>query len=878
MKTSTRIGFILLGASILVPPVTLAEPGVPASSVRTMLDVDWYEPGERSKYYRTHGLWDDEDLLTDDHRLEAALVIGDLRDESLLTEDVSPWLAGQWLAARGELEAALAQLERSEEPRRHLLRGDILFDLGREDEARAAWEAMVPGDTPASRTDAVTAVRRLAELDLAQGDAYRRLMQAYGAVREASPLDWTARFQEAELLLEKYNPALANEAIREVLELNPRLGAAWLMLGQLSLMRFDFEDAENVVAALRDLSPNHPMADILEGEALLMQKEPREALLRGQRVRLELPTWKEGIILELMALAVLEDPDLDPMMSRFESLAPGSPEAAYRTGAILSFQRQYKESDRWLRRALEIRPGWVEPWIELGLMQWQDARMDDALETLRRANELDEFNRRSANSLALLEELSSYETVETPYFLVRYEPGIDALLVREMMPRLESVYEDTVTAFGSVPERRTVIELYPDHERFAVRIIGMPDIHTIAACTGPCIAMESPRKGVPSKNMTIYDWERVLRHEFAHTVNLAQTDYRVPLWLTEAAAVWMEPGPRKWETTRMLADELQAGTLLDMDELTWAFVRPRRPQDRSLAYAQSNWMLEFLIERWGDDALRILMEGIREGLGFPTALEQVTGLDVEAFRLAFLQWAQAQVEGWGLAAEPTLASLLAGEDAEVALLERQDSERAHYLRGLQKDIGRPADSGKQATALMDTAAPASIDDDVVLEQLLASHPNHPDVLEAALRRFIEGATLPGHESIDLARAYIQIRPDDPLGHTVVVRWHIDRDEPGQAADALSVLVDQEEYDPMVARKLSRQMRLAGRFEEGAVAMDRAVGISPYDPELREEAAAAAIEAGTMEVALRHMDALVTLEPDEPMHRRRLEALKAMLQQ
>lgn len=878
MKTSTRFGFILLGTSILVPPVTLAEPGVPAPSVRTMLDVDWYEPGERSRYYRTHGIWDDEDLLTDDHRLEAALVIGDLRDDNLLTENVSPWLAGQWLAARGELEAALAQLEQSEEPRRHLLRGDILFDLGREDEARAAWEAMAPGDTPASRTDAVTAVRRLAELDLAQGDAYRRLMQAYGAVREASPLDWTARYQEAELLLEKYNPALAYQTIREVLELNPRFGEAWLLLGRLSLMRFDFDETEDVVAALRDLSPNHPMADILEGEALLMQKEPREALLRAQRVRLELPTWKEGMILELATMAVLEDPDLDPMMQRFEGQYPGSAEGAYHTGSVLSFQRQYEASDRWLRRAIEIRPGWPAPWIDLGLMQWQDARMQDALETLRRASELDEFNRRSANSLALLEELSSYETVETQHFLVRYEPGIDALLVREMMPRLESVYEDTVTAFGSEPERRTVIELYPDHARFAVRIIGMPDIHTVAACTGPCVAMEAPRKGVPSKNMTIYDWERVLRHEFAHTVNLAQTDYRVPLWLTEAAAVWMEPGPRKWETSRMLADELQAGTLLDMDELTWAFVRPRRPQDRSLAYAQSNWMLEFLIERWGDDALRILMDGIRDGIGFPAALKEVTGLEVEAFRMAFMQWAQQQVVSWGLATTPSLASLLAGEAAEEASLERQQSEHAHYLRGLHQNIGRPAELGEQTPVFMDPAAPASIDDDEILEQLLASHPNHPDVLEAALWRFTEGATLPGHESIDLARAYIQVRPDDPLGHTVVAGWHIDRDEPGQAADALSVLVDQEEYDPMVARKLSRQLRLAERFEEGSMAMERAVGISPYDPELREEAAAAAIEAGAMESARRHMEALVALEPDEPRHQRRLQALQTMLQQ
>ncbi|MAT82212.1 MAG: hypothetical protein CMJ29_11290 [Phycisphaerae bacterium] len=867
---------LLLCCTGLIAPNASADPGVPAASLRAMLDVDWYAPEERSNYYRTHGLWDEQDLVTDDHRLEAALVIGDYRDETLLTEDVSPLLAGRWLAARGDLEAALERLDASEEPRRHLLRGDLLIDLGRSEEARRAWESMKPGTIAASRTDAVTAVQRLASLDRAQAGAYRTLMQAYASVRDTAPLDWTSKFQEALLLKEKYNPRDAHEAVLEVLALNPRHGEAWLLLGRLALMRFDFDAASAIAESLRDLSPDHPMADILDGEALLMQKDPHAALERARKVRLQLPHWKEAMVLELSAMAVLDDPDLESMMNRFEVRYPGSPAAAYGTGSVLSFQRHYADSDRWLRRAIEIRPSWPAPWIDLGLLQWQDARMEDAMESLRRARELDDYNRRAKNSLEVLEELASYETVETPHFIVRYKAGIDELLVREMLPRLESVYVDTVEAFGAEPDRKTVIELYPDHERFAIRIIGMPDIHTVAACTGPCIAMEAPRKGVPSKNMAIYDWERVLRHEFAHTVNLAQTDYRVPLWLTEGAAVWMEPGPRNWDTCRMLAEELQAGTLLEMDELTWAFARPRRPQDRSLAYAQSNWMLEFLIEGWGKDSVKRLMDGIRTGQGFPSALRGVTDLEVEAFRDQFLQWAHDQVHSWGLSPEPSLASLLAGADAEIAVRERRSAEYAYYLRSLEDSIGRPDRRQDRPPVAQTMSGPVRIDDDSQLEMLLEAHPEHPDVLEAALSRMLEGADLSGLEIVDLARRYIVQRPSDPLGHVVIARTFEALDQPDEAVDALTVLVDQEEYDPMVARRLSRALRLAERYEEGARVMERSVGISPYDPQLREEAAAASIEAGAMESAMRHMEALASLEPDEPKHVRRLEALRKMM--
>ena len=128
----------------------------------------------------------------------------------------------------------------------------------------------------------------------------------------------------------------------------------------------------------------------------------------------------------------------------------------------------------------------------------------------------------------------------------------------------------------------------------------------------------------------------------------------------------------------------------------------------------------------------------------------------------------------------------------------------------------------------------------------------------------------------MARRYIELRPSDPLGHMVIARKFEALDQPGQAVDSLTVLVDQEEYDPMVARRLSRALRLAERYREGADVMERSVGISPYDPQLREEAAAASIEAGVMEAALRHLEALAALEPDEPKHARRLDALRKMM--
>src|SRR5690606_36959197 len=102
-------------------------------------------------------------------------------------------------------------------------------------------------------------------------------------------------------------------------------------------------------------------------------------------------------------------------------------------------------------------------------------------------------------------------------------------------------------------------------------------IHTVAAATGPLIAMEVPRVG--KRNMGEYDWLRVFRHEYAHTITLSKTKNRIPHWFTEAAAVYSENAPRDFSRAQLLTQALLNGTLFDMREINLAFTRmDSRPQ------------------------------------------------------------------------------------------------------------------------------------------------------------------------------------------------------------------------------------------------------------------------------------------------------------
>lgn len=125
----------------------------------------------------------------------------------------------------------------------------------------------------------------------------------------------------------------------------------------------------------------------------------------------------------------------------------------------------------------------------------QSGRTDRARAALAEAARLDPFNKRSTFSLTLLEEMKEWRTFEGRHFVVRCKPGPDEVVAAMMPDALDRMHADVAARFGHEPAERTVIELMPDHRMFGVRITGMPWIHTMAACTGPVIALEVPREG-----------------------------------------------------------------------------------------------------------------------------------------------------------------------------------------------------------------------------------------------------------------------------------------------------------------------------------------------------------------------------------------------
>lgn len=889
---------MLLGAAATTDRATARQlvPDVPppAEAVTTAIDAKWLTDDERKDLRVLHGRWSSADLDTPRRAALAALETWDL-DAPALSDPAVPaaWRAEAFLR-RGRLNEAFGTVAGDESPGAVAVRAEVLFWLGRRDEALAAarsLDRLLDGGAEGSADDIVAAARaamirgRLEPRDVAD---WQRVLDALGRARQAiDRLHWPSLLAEGTLLAEKHHEELAIPALAQALSLGPKSSEIWYQLGLLAVDRFIFEDAERAVRALARIRAGHPLGLLLEASLALQRRDPELADQALTKLLRREPTMP--MALALRAATDAERHDLDgakAWLAKLEAVAPGNALGPLVVGRQLADVRQYDDAAEFLQEAIRRAPNWSDAHIALGLLETQTARDDRARAALTEAMRLDPFNKRAQNSLTLLGELADYVRFEGKHFIVRCKPGADEIIASMMPAALDAMHETVTARFQYEPPERTIIDLMPDHASFAVRITGMPQIHTIAACTGPMIAIEVPRQGPRTKHLGLFDWLKVLRHEYTHTVTLAQTRNRIPHWLTEAAAVSMEFAPRDWGTCQMLARELEQGTLFNLDSINWGFVRPIRPQDRALAYAQGHWMVEFMNERFGQDALVKLLGIYRGGAPESRAVPEALGVTREAFYRSFLAWAREQVRSWGLAPVPRLEDIVVAERSRDPMLKAQfDEATAASLRETAErigaGIGEPGDPKRDRLAggewSRPNLAPFEVDD-AVMGRWLGEYPNHPDILERALRRSVErlgGAPL-DPLTLDLLHRYMLARPVDPFPHRLLAKRELASEDPTRAIPHLVELDRREEHDNAYALELARLYRSSGDAARASASAERAVRMDPYDPAIRELAAAVAIEAKDLELARRHVWALTRIEPDQPQHRARLAKLDELL--
>jgi tetratricopeptide (TPR) repeat protein len=692
---------------------------------------------------------------------------------------------------------------------------------------------------------------------------------------------WPARLAAAELLLGKHNLPEAKEDFERALEINPHAPEARIGLGRIALEKWDFQEVEKQVeAALLD-NPRSVAARVLLADTRMTERRYGDAEASATEALETNPRSIEA--LSVLAAAQLRQNKKDAYDRTLKDIADINDRCArlhHALGTWLAAGRQFSEAETQLKKAIDLAPWWPELRTSLGEVYMELGEEARARRELEDAFTLDSFNARTHNVLNLLDELDAFARRETEHFIIKYDEEKDGILADYFADALDQIYRDVCEDFDARPDFKTLVEIFPDHMGLSVRITGRPFIATVGACSGRVIAMQAPRGRAPFGR---FNWSTVLRHEFTHVVTLAATDNRIPHWMTEGMAVFAEPGPRSWAAKQVLSDAVRQDRLFTLESIDWGFMRPRRPDDRHLAYAQSEWMIEYAIERYGYRIFAEFLTAFRDRLTQGEAFEKVLKTDPARFFEDFRAWAAKHVEAWALPVydwpdeEKVLDALKKRRDdprlwaqlAEIKYNEGElDEARQHADRALDDNpnfvpalrilsrtliarmLGEKDEAGRRDW--MREAEPH-------IRRLARCHPHDAETL--LFVGYLEQVREQWNEAIAALSAYQRRMPENPDSFRRLAGIYLQQDRTDDALRELKQLARLVEDEPFVARTIAE---IHADRDEPAVAARwyrRALESNPYDRAIHEGLAASQLLAGDLDAARREYETIVRYWPE-----------------
>ncbi|MFH1109071.1 MAG: tetratricopeptide repeat protein [Planctomycetota bacterium] len=711
--------------------------------------------------------------------------------------------------------------------------------------------------------------------------AYTRLDRTY----------WPARIAAGDLLRERFNNDEEDGSVSDyqaALRINPNLCEAQVGLGEVALDGWQFEEVERRAELALKVNPNFAPAIHLLAKKLILERRYEQAQEPCERALKVNPNDLVALSLSAAASACRYD---RAGVAQMQALAAAiNPRCAmfHRTlGDALSGIRQYAASEEEYRKAIELDGTDVNARTELGMMYMQWGLEEKARDALDAAWALDPYNQRTKFTLDLLDRLHKFARYETPHFVVKYDAERDAGLGEYVATYLEPIYDAVTTDFETPLTDKTIIEIFPTHRAFGVRITGKPWIHTVGASTGRIIALASPRESTDL--MGRYNLARVLKHEFTHTVTLAATDNRIPHWFTEGLAVFEEDAPRPFGWCELLADAVRRDRLFTLESIDWGFIRPRRPADRQMAYAQSEWMVEYIVERFGYDMIQTMVKAFRGGRTQSQVFTEQLGVESETFNRDFHDWAYAQVPRWNCRFDLTspedlkeLRALAAKDDAGAGVfgrLARAELDEADYewsmaaaRRALSLDENERHGLEVLASVLtllsqkeMSEAGKRGYEDEALplLERLSRVNPD-----SRAAAKHWAAITLRRKEwdrAAEALQRLQQLCPIDPASWGGLAGVYLERGEDDRALPQLLELARIEQNDADVARKAATILRRRGDLREAQYWFRQALSIDPSSVELHQAMGDVSMQSGDSEAALREYKTLTDLQPTNVKH-------------
>jgi len=523
--------------------------------------------------------------------------------------DAAAALAAPAAAAAPTGEAALAW-------------GLILFEQGKKTEARRVLAPVASGSRGAATADDLLRVARAARALGQVRTANALFREAVAASAKDPVLVAAANTSWGELFLDIHDPANAAASFRAALE----VAASWAPAHAGLARALANENPPAAAAAARralEIDPTLAGAHVFLARRALDADRPAEARGHLGRALAANPNSAEA-----HAVAAAID-YVDGRAAGYEASAARALAVnpvygdLYRTvAAHAASHYRYEDAVVLAKQAVALEPDNPGTQADLGLHLLRVGDERGARRALETAFRADAYDVITYNLLQMLDSLDSFRAFEAGSVTVKLDPDEAPALRHYAVPLVRDAMTQMAQRYGFEPQGPILVEIFPKHDDFAVRTLGLPEmLGALGACFGRVVTLDSPRARPPG----VFNWQATLWHEMAHVFTMQLSRYRVPRWLTEGISVY-EEGLRRPEWARdselAFAKAWADEKILSLADLNSGFTRPDMVE---LAYFQASLVVSLIATQHGHVALTTMLRAYADGADTEAALRKATG-------------------------------------------------------------------------------------------------------------------------------------------------------------------------------------------------------------------------------------------------------------
>ena len=627
----------------------------------------------------------------------------------------------------------------------------------------------------------------------------------FQSAAKASPADALIRLRWGELFMETYQYQDALELFQEALTLDADNDFARIGAARALMESFESDTRKYILQVVENA--NASVGAMYQAKLLLARMAMESSDLENAIVILHeadsLASSAEFPRIELYALLatmdLLEGNGNSDWIDKALAVNPLYGDIYAIPGYFFWISRRYREAIDLFSKAIEIKPDHWIAHMELGINLLRDNQVTRARQHLEIAYQGDPYNPKSVNTLRLLDTFNDYDLINSPAqppadgfprMIFRLHKDESPVLVSYAEKLAEKGIREFTERYQFQAKEPVIIEIYPNHDDFVVRTIGMPGVGILGATFGYVFAMDSPSDHPNNE----YHWGTTLWHELAHVFTLETTDHLIPRWYSEGISVYEEwrYGPIKG--IRIPVNVLAAmaeGKFLPIDELDGGFIRPSYNEQVIVSYMQAGLVCEYIDRYFGFEKIVNLLSEFSLGTDTGTAITRVLGISPSEFDDGFDDFVNEQFG---------------------SLLHRLDDWKKLHQQGVQSLAQSDWQGAIEAAASAVDIFPEYVESDSPYIFLATAHAKLGDEngeLDALMEYWKKGGFAP--EAVWL------------LARKLYNRQRVD-----QAIDVLESLNLVDPFDYEIHSTLGDWMIESGKHESALIEYEIALSMNPHD--------------------------------------------------